>query len=129
MNSNEKRQQDNKKLGFKLLWIVGAALLFGFALVPLYNVLCTVTGLNGKTNVIADVTSNKVDETRWVTVEFTVERDGSVEDAVVVEAEPADIFDDAALTAIRKWRFKEKIVDGVPVTQRAVQKLTFKLEQ
>ena len=65
----------------------------------------------------------------WVTVEFTVERDGSVEDAVVVEAEPADIFDDAALTAIRKWRFKEKIVDGVPVTQRAVQKLTFKLEQ
>jgi len=46
-------------------------LLFGFALVPLYNVLCTVTGLNGKTNATADVTSNKVDETRWVTVEFT----------------------------------------------------------
>ena len=71
MNSNEKRQQDNKKLGLKLLWIVGAALLFGFALVPLYNVLCTVTGLNGKTNATADVTSNKVDVTRWVTVEFT----------------------------------------------------------
>lgn len=68
---NEKRQQANKRLGFKLLWIVGAALLFGFALVPLYNVLCSVTGLNGKTNATADVTSNRVDEARWVTVEFT----------------------------------------------------------
>jgi cytochrome c oxidase assembly protein subunit 11 len=71
VDNNEKRQQANKKLGFKLLWIVGAALLFGFALVPLYNVLCTVTGLNGKTNATADIASTKVDETRWVTVEFT----------------------------------------------------------
>jgi cytochrome c oxidase assembly protein subunit 11 len=71
VDNNEKRQLDNKKLGFKLLWIVGAALLFGFALVPLYDVLCSVTGLNGKTNATADITSNKVDKTRWVTVEFT----------------------------------------------------------
>ena len=65
----------------------------------------------------------------WVTVEFTVQTDGSVADAVVVAAEPEEIFDEAALTAIRKWRFKEKIVDGIPVKQRAEQKLTFKLEQ
>ena len=65
----------------------------------------------------------------WVTVEFTVQTDGSVADAVVVGAEPEEIFDEAALTAIRKWRFKEKIVDGIPVKQRAEQKLTFKLEQ
>jgi cytochrome c oxidase assembly protein subunit 11 len=71
VSNNDAREQANKKLGFKLLWIVGAALLFGFALVPLYNVLCTMTGLNGKTNATADVSSNKVDETRLVTVEFT----------------------------------------------------------
>ncbi len=64
----------------------------------------------------------------WVKVEFTVQTDGSVEDAVVVSAEPEDIFNDAALTAISKWRFKEKIVNGVAVPQRAVQKLQFKLE-
>ncbi len=64
----------------------------------------------------------------WVTVEFTVQTDGSVDDAVVVGAEPEDIFDDAALTAISKWKFKEKIVNGIAVTQRAVQKLQFKLE-
>jgi len=64
----------------------------------------------------------------WVTVEFTIQTDGSVDDAVVVGSEPEDIFNDAALTAIGKWKFKEKIVNGVAVPQRAVQKLQFKLE-
>jgi periplasmic protein TonB len=65
----------------------------------------------------------------WVKVEFTIQTDGSVDNAVVVGSEPEDTFDDAALTAISKWKFKEKIVNGVAVTQRAVQKLQFKLEQ
>ena len=65
----------------------------------------------------------------WVKVEFTIQTDGSVDNAVVVSSEPENIFDDAALTAIRKWKFKEKIVDGVAVPQRAVQKLQFKLKQ
>ncbi len=65
----------------------------------------------------------------WVKVEFTIQTDGSVDNAVVIGSEPEDIFDDAALTAIAKWKFKEKIVNGVAVPQRAVQKLQFKLEQ
>ena len=64
----------------------------------------------------------------WVKIEFTVQTDGSVENAVVVSSEPEDIFNDAALAAISQWKFKEKIVNGVSVTQRAVQKLQFKLE-
>jgi protein TonB len=64
----------------------------------------------------------------WVKVEFTVQTDGSVDNAIVVASEPEDTFDEAALTAIGKWQFKEKIVNGVAVTQRAVQKLQFKLE-
>jgi len=65
----------------------------------------------------------------WVKVEFTIQTDGSVDDAVVVGSEPENIFDDAALTAISKWKFKEKIVNGVAVPQRAVQRLQFKLEK
>ncbi|MEY3882895.1 MAG: hypothetical protein RLZZ379_173 [Pseudomonadota bacterium] len=62
----------NKKLVRKLLWMVVGSLLFAFALVPLYDVLCTITGLNGKTNNTAAVLSTaKVDETRWVNVQFT----------------------------------------------------------
>jgi len=65
----------------------------------------------------------------WVKVEFTIQTDGSVDNAVVVASEPEAIFDDAALTAISKWKFKEKIVNGVAVPQRAVQRLQFKLNQ
>lgn len=62
----------NKKLVRKLIWMVVGSLLFAFALVPLYDVLCTLTGLNGKTNNTAAVLSTaKVDNTRWVNVQFT----------------------------------------------------------
>lgn len=63
----------------------------------------------------------------WVKVEFTITKEGEVTDAVVVNAEPADIFDDAALSAIIQWEFKAKIVNGTAVTQRATQTLQFKL--
>gem|GEM_PF-4333504 len=52
---------------------------------------------------------------------------GTVIDPVVVGAHPSDIFNEAALIAIRQWKFKQKIVDGQPVEQRAVQTLQFKL--
>ncbi|HEY8157884.1 MAG TPA: TonB family protein [Methylobacter sp.] len=65
----------------------------------------------------------------WVKIEFTITTSGEVENAVVVEAEPPEIFDDAALKAINQWTFKEKTVDGVAVEQRAVQTLQFKLTQ
>lgn len=63
----------------------------------------------------------------WVKIEFTVDTDGTVKDAAVVESEPPEVFDDAALKAINQWTFKEKIVNGVAVEQRAVQTLQFKL--
>lgn len=46
---------------------------FAFLLVPLYNVFCDVTGLNGKLDLsLAAATSQGVDATRDVTVEFVV---------------------------------------------------------
>ncbi|NKB36309.1 MAG: cytochrome c oxidase assembly protein [Gammaproteobacteria bacterium] len=45
---------------------------FGYALVPLYNVFCDLTGLNGKTGVVSSEVAEKmeVDMTRVVTVAF-----------------------------------------------------------
>ncbi len=66
-----------------------------------------------------------------ITVEFTVQTDGSVDDAVVVSTEPEGIegiFDDAALTAISKWKFKAKTVNGIAVTLRATKKIHFNLK-
>jgi cytochrome c oxidase assembly protein subunit 11 len=62
----------NRRLTGKLA--VAALLMFGFgfALVPLYDVFCDITGLNGKTGrAEAETLSAKVDTSRWVTVEFT----------------------------------------------------------
>ena len=55
----------------KLVVIVFAMFGFGFALVPLYDVFCEITGLNGKTaNTAAQAPSAGVDEKRLVTVQF-----------------------------------------------------------
>lgn len=69
-----KAEQDkaNSKLAVKMIWVALGSLLFAFALVPLYDVLCSITGLNGKTeNNASTLTKAKVDESRSVTVQFT----------------------------------------------------------
>ncbi len=64
-----------------------------------------------------------------VTVEFTIAVDGSVKDAVVVEAEPPEIFESAVLTAITQWRYNPDIMNGKPVEKRARQDIKFKLQR
>jgi protein TonB len=65
----------------------------------------------------------------WVRIEFTIQADGSVANAVIVQSMPEAVFDDAALAAINQWQFKPKVVNGVAVPQRAGQQLQFKLDR
>ena len=66
----------------------------------------------------------------YVIMEFTVTSNGSVIDPVVVEAEPSSIFNSAAERAVLKWKYKPRVVDGVPVDVPGVRTmLTFKLDQ
>ena len=61
----------NKKVAVKLALVAGLMFGFGYALVPLYNVFCEVTGLNGKTGRIAGTGAGKSTAAdRLVTVEF-----------------------------------------------------------
>jgi cytochrome c oxidase assembly protein subunit 11 len=64
----------NRRLVGRLALAVVAMFGFGFALAPLYDVLCQITGLNGKTNngAVAAVAGG-VDAERTVTVEFVAE--------------------------------------------------------
>jgi cytochrome c oxidase assembly protein subunit 11 len=56
---------------FKLVAVVVGMFGFGFALVPLYDLICDVTGLNGKTGDQYTVTSEQIiDEKRIVKVQF-----------------------------------------------------------
>jgi len=63
----------------------------------------------------------------WVKVRFTVEPDGSVSSPKVVQSKPPRVFDTAALRAIKKWKFKPKVVNGVAVQQDGTQLIEFKL--
>ncbi len=61
----------NKKVIKKLVVLVFAMFGFGFALVPLYDVFCDITGLNGKTNDVSVAYENDgIDTSRTVTVQF-----------------------------------------------------------
>lgn len=72
LSAQEILANKNKRLIKKLLLILAGSLLFAVALVPLYDVLCSVTGLNGKTdNSAKTLAKAKVDPTRLVTVQFT----------------------------------------------------------
>lgn len=64
--------EKNRRVTRKLVLVALAMFGFGFALVPLYDVFCAITGLGGKTGrVEVETLTVMVDTSRWVTVEFT----------------------------------------------------------
>lgn len=66
------RQQQNRRLTRSLWWFTLGAFAFGWALVPLYDVLCSVTGYGSKKELmVAAQASTTIDMNRVVTVEFT----------------------------------------------------------
>lgn len=65
----------------------------------------------------------------WVLLEITVSPTGAVSDARVLDAKPKRIFDQAALEAIRQWRFRPRFREGRAVEQRANQEIRFRLKR
>lgn len=72
----EEQSQSNRKLTLKLLMAVVAMFGFGFALVPLYDVMCDTLGINGKTNTESVLQPQGMvpDESRSIRVEFMAHR-------------------------------------------------------
>lgn len=64
----------------------------------------------------------------WVKVSLLITEQGTVQDVVVVEAKPEGVFDNAAIQAVMKWKFKPRIQHGQVVAVRAEQVVTFKLD-
>lgn len=77
-NSNKQTANNPKVIG-KLLVLVVAMFGFGFALVPLYDVFCDITGLNGKTgDKVSFETAPIVDESRLVKITFLASLNASM---------------------------------------------------
>lgn len=66
------RRAGHGELVWKLLLFVAGSFAFGFALVPLYGVLCSITGLGNSKNLLRAVaaSTDPVDKDRLVTVDF-----------------------------------------------------------
>ncbi|WP_379955228.1 energy transducer TonB [Emcibacter nanhaiensis] len=65
----------------------------------------------------------------YVILEFTVTKNGTVKDIVVVET-TSSLFNRAAIKAAEKFKYKPKVVDGQPVDVAGVlHKITFELEK
>lgn len=72
-HTNLQQQQRTGRVLAKLVVIVVGMFGFGFALVPIYDVFCDITGLNGKTGerTTYAAATVAVDQERIVTVQFT----------------------------------------------------------
>ena len=64
----------------------------------------------------------------YVIVEVIIAADGSVASAVVIESVPRRLFDRNVIRAVLKWKFKPRIINGVAVERRAIQRLDFSLD-
>jgi protein TonB len=65
----------------------------------------------------------------WVELRFVISASGTVQDAEVMNSRPGNVFDRAALRAVRRWKYNPKIQDGKPIERHGVTvRLEFKLQ-
>jgi periplasmic protein TonB len=68
-------------------------------------------------------------EEGWVELSFTINADGTVSEPTVINSKPKRLFDRAALKAIKRWKFKPKMVNGKAVSSSATRyRIDFNLD-
>jgi len=71
MDSREQNQVGVRRTVIRTLAVLVGMFAFAFALVPLYDVFCQITGINGKVDATAQsIVHEEVDESRYVNVQF-----------------------------------------------------------
>ncbi|MBL4659349.1 MAG: cytochrome c oxidase assembly protein [Alcanivoracaceae bacterium] len=104
---------------------LAAVLMFGFAfaLIPLYNTFCEITGLNGKTSgqVAEDILiTQTVDENRVITIQF----DASVNSKLNWEFRPTEFEMQVIPGKLYKTEFYAKNLSNSEITGRATYSVT-----
>ena len=64
------RSADNRRVLTRLLVVAGLMFGFGYAMVPMYQKFCEVTGINNLLNPDDPARNTQVDTSRTITVEF-----------------------------------------------------------
>ena len=63
----------------------------------------------------------------WVVVGYTVDTEGNVNSARVVDAQPRHLFDREAINAVERWKYKPATRNGTPVEAKLQRRIEFKL--
>ena len=118
MNNREpKEEPGDVALAGRLLFLAVAMFGFGFLLVPIYDVFCEITGLGGKTNEVAAIVEESVQQDREIKLGFvtTVNSYAPWEFAAAVEEmtiHPGGIYE--ATFVARNLTDQHKIAQAVP---------------
>ena len=64
----------------------------------------------------------------WVTLQFVVDKDGNVKKVELAAAEPVGFFEEAALKAVERYRFKPAVKNGEAVSCMMTQRIRFDLD-
>lgn len=108
--------QPDRYLPLKVTGLAVAMFAFGFALVPLYDVFCALTGYGGKTATAASAIAEQPDPSRTVRVEFlsSVARGSPFTlepDVSHMEVHPGQMYE---------THFRARNLTGSPLTAQAV---------
>ncbi len=112
----------NRRLILRLVMLVFAMFGFGFALVPLYDVFCDITGLNGKTGVTDSrtVEGTPIDNERRITVEFT----GNAANGLPWEFRPTVAKMEVRPGALARTTYIARNISNQTVVGRAIPSVT-----
>jgi len=79
MDENTAQKKSHKKLIIRLSLMTCLMFGFGYALVPMYNVLCKSLGINGKTGGETALSDEPVDYDRIITIQFLATRNAEID--------------------------------------------------
>jgi protein TonB len=66
----------------------------------------------------------------WVRLSFSINEVGGVEDISIIEAKPKRVFNRAAKRALKRWKYKPKVVEGKTIKQTGLTvQLDFSMEK
>ncbi len=65
----------------------------------------------------------------YVDLRFDVTEYGATQNIQVMSSEPVGVFDDAAVKAVKRWRYRPRMEEGVPVSSQNIQeRIRFQIE-
>ena len=111
----------DNKIYSKILVIISSMLIFSFMLVPIYDVFCNITGLNGKMDISKfgtyNISDTGINKSRIIAIEFDVTYNKNIQlkfkpKHYEIKLRPGEIFHTSYY--VKNLTNKEMIIQAIP---------------